>query len=185
MALPSAVSHSHHLFDYPQDGDITGVLPDKLNTFDEFDTACIHKVENFQFHIDLFKIQSKDSHKFYQDLLPVLLFIPKYIQGIPNQQVLTALFHSGGTISLIHTHAISTEGIPTIGDNQIFTMLAGKFCSNQQVQLQEIVLPEFKRTAYIDKQTCQVFTGPCTYDVILGRDFLHSYTFTLTLMIKL
>ena len=55
---------------------------------------------------------------------------------------------------------------------QIFTTLAGKFHSNQQVLLQEIVLPEFKRTAYIDIQTCLVFTGPCTYDVILGCDFL-------------
>ena len=105
------------------------------------------------------------------------LFIPKYIQGIPNQQVLTALFDSGGTISLIHSRVISTEVIPTIGDSQIFTTLAGEFHSNQQVLLQEIVLPEFKRTAYIDKQTCQVFTGPCTYDVILGRDFLRKLHF--------
>ena len=171
VALPSAVSQSHHLFDYPQDGDITGELPDKLNTFHVFDTECIHEVDNFQVHIDLFKIQSKDLHIFQQDLLPVSLFIPKYIQGIPNQQVLMALFDSGGTISLIHACTISTEVIPIVGDNQIFTSLAGKLHSNQQVLLQEIVLPEFKCTAYIDKQICLVFTGPCTYDVILGCDF--------------
>ena len=55
VAQPSAVSQSHHLFDYPQDGDITGELPDEPNTFHVFDTACIHKVDNFQVHIDLFK----------------------------------------------------------------------------------------------------------------------------------
>ena len=82
------------------------------------------------------------------------------------------MFDSGGTILLIHARTISTEVILTIGDNQIFTTLASKFHSNQQVLLQEIVLPEFKHTAYIDKQICQVFTGPCTYDVILGHDFL-------------
>ena len=105
------------------------------------------------------------------------LFIPKYIQGIPNQLVLMALFDSGGTISLIHACAISMEVIPTIGNNQIFTTWAGEFHSNQQEFLQEIVLPEFKHTAYIDKQTCQVFTGPCTYDVILGHDFLRKLHF--------
>ena len=31
VALPSAVSHSHHLIDYPQDGDITVELPDDLS----------------------------------------------------------------------------------------------------------------------------------------------------------
>ena len=81
-----------------------------------------------------------------------------------------------GTISIIHACSISTEVIPTIGNNQIFTRLAGRFHSNQQVLLQEI-LPEFKCTAYIDKQTCQVFTGPCMYDVILGRDFLRKLHF--------
>ena len=94
------------------------------------------------------------------------LFIPKYIQGIPNQQVLTASFDTGGTISFIHAHAISMEVIPTIGNNQIFITLASKFHFNQQVLLQEIVLPEFKSTAHIDKQTCQVFNDPCTYVII-------------------
>ena len=151
VALLNAVSHSHHLFDYPQDGDITGELPDELNTFHVFDTACIYKVDNFNIHIDLFKIQSKDVHKSQQDLLPVSLFIPIYIQGIPIQQVLTVLFDSGGAISLIYACVISMEVIPTIGNNQIFTTLAGKFHSNQQVLLQEIVLPKFKHTAYTDK----------------------------------
>jgi hypothetical protein len=81
VALPSAVSQSHHLFDYPQDGDITGVLPDEPNTFHVFDSACIHKVDSFQVHIDLSKIQSKDLHKFQQDLLPDSLFIPKYLKA--------------------------------------------------------------------------------------------------------
>jgi hypothetical protein len=60
VALLNAVYHSCHLFDFPQDGDITGKLPDELNTFHVFDTACIHKDDNFHVHIDLFKIQSKD-----------------------------------------------------------------------------------------------------------------------------
>ena len=82
------------------------------------------------------------------------------------------LFDSGGAFSLIYACVISMEVIPTIGNKQIFTTLAGKFHSNQQVLLQEIVLPKFKYNGYTDKQTCQVFNGPCMYDVILGSDFL-------------
>ena len=83
-----------------------------------------------------------------------------------------AFFDGGGTITLIHEHKISTEVIPPVNKNQIFTSQAGEFQSNRQVLLQTIVLPEFKCTVYIDYQTCQVFLGPCSYDIILRQDFL-------------
>ena len=72
---------------------------------------------------------------------------------------------------------LSTEVTPSISTNQILTTLAGEFQSNRQVQLQDIVLPEFKRTAYIINHTCQVFIGPCSYDIILGQDFLQKIHF--------
>ena len=62
---------------------------------------------------------------------------------------------------------------PLIGINQTFTTLAGQFQSNRQVLLHNIVLPEFKRTAYIDNHSCQIFIGSCHCDIILGRDFLR------------
>ena len=34
-----------------------------------------------------------------QDLLPISILIPKFIQNITNHKVLTALFDSGGTVS--------------------------------------------------------------------------------------
>ena len=43
---------------------------------------------------------------------------------------MTALFDSGGTISLIHERMFSTEVTPSISANQIFTTLAGEFHSN-------------------------------------------------------
>ena len=80
---------------------------------------------------------------------------------------MAALFDSGGTISLTHKHMLSTEVPLLINTNQIFTTLAGEFQSNRQVLLQDIVLPECKCTAYIINYTCQVFIGPCSYDIIL------------------
>ena len=68
---------------------------------------------------------------------------------------------------------------PIATQNQTFTTLAGKFLSNRQVLLQDIVLPEFKRTAYVNSQACQVFIGPCSYDNILGRDFLQKVQFNI------
>ena len=106
-------------------------------------------------------------------MLPISIFIPKFIQDIPNHKVLTALFDSGGTVSLIHERILSPNVKPSIGTNQIFTTLAGQFQSNRYVRLQNIVLPEFKRTAYIDNHDCQIFIGPCYHYIILGRAFLR------------
>ena len=107
-----------------------------------------------------------------QDLLPISLLIPKYIQNIPNHKVLMALFDSGGTITLIHKRVLLTEVTPSISTNQIFTTLAGGFQSNKQVLLQDIVLPEFNCTANVQSHACQLFIGPCTYNIIFGQDFL-------------
>ena len=97
----------------------------------------------------------------------------------PIIKFLTALFDSGSTISLIHERVLLTEVTPLMSTNQIFTTLAGEFQSNRQVLLQLIVLPELKRTPYIINHTCQVFIGPCSYDIILGQDFLGKIHFNI------
>jgi hypothetical protein len=132
----------------------------------------IHEVDNFQTHINILNNQHSYVNTIQQDLLPVSLLIPKYSQSVPNHKVLTALFDSVGTISLIHERVLLPDMVPLIGPMQNVTTLAGEFQSNRQVLLEEIVHPEFKRTAYIDSQQWQVFTGPCCYDIILGCDFL-------------
>jgi hypothetical protein len=90
---------------------------------------------------------------------------------------MTVLSDSGSTISQIHERVLSTEVTPSISTNRIFTTLAGEFQSNRQVLLQDIVLPEFKCTAYIINHVFQVFIGPCAYDIILGRNFLRKIHF--------
>ena len=181
LALPCANPQSHHfnsfLYPYPQDGVISGHQPNKNNMFYAFDTECIQEVDNFQIYIDIFTNQTECLNTIQQDLLPISLLIPKYIQNVPNHKVLIALFDSGGTITLIHERVLMTGVTPFISTNQIFTTLAGEFQSNRQVLLQDIVLPEFKGTAYIQSHACQVFIGPCSYDIILGRDFLRKIHF--------
>ena len=106
LALPCTNPQSHHfnshLYPYPQDGVINGHQPDKNNMFYAFDTECIQEVDNFQIYIDIFTNQTECLNTIQQDLLPISILIPKYIQNVPNHKVLIALFDSGGTISLIH-----------------------------------------------------------------------------------
>ena len=122
QTLPHAVSHSHHLhslhFTFPQDGVLLGVLPDSQITFYAFDTMHIHEVDNFQIHINILNNQHSYVNTIQQDLLPVSLLIPKYIQSVPNHKVLTALFDSGGTISLIHERVLLPNMVPLIGPMQ-------------------------------------------------------------------
>ena len=80
---------------------------------------------------------------------------------------------------MIHERVLLTNIKPIITKNQTFTTLAGKFQSKRQVLLQDIVLPEFKCTAYINSQGCQVFIGPCSYNIILRQDFLQKVQFNI------
>ena len=118
LALPCANPQSHHfnsfLYQYPQDGVINGHQPNKNNTFYVFDTECIQEVDNFQIYIDIFTNQTECLNTSQQDLLPISILIPKYIQNVPNHKVLIALFDSGGTISLIHKHMLLTEVTPSL-----------------------------------------------------------------------
>ena len=131
--LSHAISHSHHYhfhslnFTCPQDGDLLKVLPGSQITFYAFDIMYIHEVDNFQIYSNVLNYQHIYMNTIQQDLLPVSLLIPKYIQSIPNHKVLTALFDSGGTISLIHKCVLLPDMVPLIGPIQNFTTLAGEF----------------------------------------------------------
>ena len=98
QTLTYAVSHSHHFhslhFTFPQEGDLLRMLPSSQITFCTFDIMYIHEVDNFQVYINILNNQHSYVNTIQQDLLPVSLLIPKYIQSVPNHKVLTALFDS-------------------------------------------------------------------------------------------
>ena len=73
-----------------------------------------------------------------------------------------------------------TNGVvPTQSKIQTFTTIAGQFESKQRVLFQNIVLPEFKRTAKIDLHSCQVFHGSCAYDIIIRCDLMRKIHFKI------
>ena len=181
LALTNTKSHHFDLihFQNSQVENITKQLLEKKNTVYVFDAECIQEVDNFKVYIDIYITQTECLKTLKQDLLPISLLIPKYIQNVPNYKALMALFDSGGTISLIHERVLLTEVKPIISTTQNFTTLAGDFQLNRQVLLKDIVLPEFKRTANIKDNLFQIFIGPCSYDIILGRDFLQKIQFNI------
>ena len=151
--MPCTDSYTHHFnllsSQYSQDEISTRHLLKKKKMVYVFDAECIQEVDNFNIYIDIHTNQDECLDSTQQDLLPISTIIPKFIQDIPNHKVLTALFDSGGTVSLIHRHVLLTDIKPFKGTSQIFTTLAGQFQSNRQVLLQNFILPEFKCTAYI------------------------------------
>ena len=104
MALPCAQNNSHHFnslkLQHSQDEILTEQRLDKNNSIYVFDTECIQEVDNFKIFIDIYANQTEClNNTIQQDLLPISILIPKYIQNIPNHKVLaTALFDSVGTV---------------------------------------------------------------------------------------
>ena len=94
-------------------------------------------------------------------------------------KILQLLFDSGGSLSLIHER-VMPQGISLSNEtSQLIHTIAGTYSSHASVMLYDLILPEFNRSAHILQQKCQVFNGLCTFDVILGRDFLRQVGLTI------
>ena len=108
------------------------------------------------------------------------LLAPRLVDDIPMHKILQVLFDSGGSLSLIHER-VMPQGISL--SNKTFQLkhtIAGTYSSHAtSVILCDLILPEFDRSAHILQQKCQVFNGLCTFDAILGRDFLRQAGLTI------
>ena len=76
-----------------------------------------------------------------QDLLPVSILIPQFIQFTENTVALRALFDTGGTVTLVHAQALTNSVIPTQSNTQTFTTITKQFESKQRVQLKKNYTP--------------------------------------------
>lgn len=104
---------------------------------------------------------------------PMSFIVAKTINGKTSMRLLRALFDSGGSATMIHERCLPKGCQPTLlSNNATSNTIAGNFTSDKCVHMKEITLPEFDRNKKIEQQGAFVFGGDCTYDVILGRDFL-------------
>ena len=104
---------------------------------------------------------------------PMSFIVAKTINDKTSMRLLRALFDSGGSATMIHQRCLP-KGCESTKLSNIITSntIAGNFTSRECIQMKEITLPEFDRNKKIDQQGAYVFGGECSYDVILGRDFL-------------
>ena len=179
--MPAAFQTHHHHIDaisLYQEGMVLKTVQSQMAnspvvTYNYFtisnpDNDLVH--DNFHVSVYMENNSFESSTPLMQDLLPVSILIPQFIQFTENTVALRALFESGGTVTLVHAQVLTNSVIPTQSNTQTFTTIARQFELKQRVLFQNIVLPEFKLTAKIDSHSCQIFNSPCAFDIIIGRD---------------
>ena len=139
-------------------------------TLEDDDTWIEDEWEQYETFVPVPKAKSTDS----KDLIPCSMLLSRTINDVPSMRLLRVLFDSGGTATMIHRRALPRGCVPSLLDKPITsTTVEGTFTTKTSVRLKGIQLPEFDQNKQIDDQGAFVFDGPCRYDIILGRDFLH------------
>lgn len=110
-----------------------------------------------------------------KDMIPLALLVVKSIQGQLSLRLLWVLFDSGGTKTMINQCCLPKGAIPSkSGVSKILRTIVGEFRSQRYVHMQHLVLLEFNKNKRINNIDAMVLNGSCSYDVILGWDFLSA-----------
>ena len=103
------------------------------------DDDLVH--DNFHNSVYMENNSFETSILLMQDLLPVSILIPQFIQFTENTVALRALFDSGGTVTLVHAQVLTNNVISTQSNTQTFTTITKQFESKQRVQLKKNYTP--------------------------------------------
>ena len=105
-------------------------------------------------------------------LPPCTILLVNKIQGQPFNRPLRVLLDSGSDCSHIQKRVLP-PGVEATSVNKAIIGMTGSATVAEEVELQDMVLPEFSRTLCInDTFRCYVMNNASVYDVIFGRDFL-------------
>ena len=107
------------------------------------------------------------------DWKPTSVMLTASISSATNKRVLRVLFDSGGAKTMIHRRVLpkNCQEQPIRTRTQMNT-IAGVYTPESLVWLRGIRFPEFDKSRYVEEHKAIVFEGDCSYDVILGSDFL-------------
>ena len=106
--------------------------------------------------------------------IPITVLIAQRVQQKPfMHRPLLCLLDSGATGSWISRTRLPQHIQGKKVAEVTSQTLAGTFTSNQEIQLEQVMLPEFFKTRKIDSVYAKIYTTPCRYDMILGRDLLN------------
>ena len=108
------------------------------------------------------------------DVLPVSFMFCGDIQGSECSRTLSVLFDSGATESFMKRACLPKNVTPLVlPQRETKQTLAGPLTVKNAVNVSNLVFPEFNKSLKVASMQCKVFDQECTYDVILGRDFLQ------------
>ena len=115
------------------------------------------------------------------DLVPATVLFANRIQNQPSLCLMTVLFDSGATSTIIHRRCLPPGAVPHTMDQPIRTQtVMGTKENRLWIEIDECRLPEFDQSKRIDgKQQAFVMEGECRYDMIMGHDFLHKVEMNL------
>lgn len=82
------------------------------------------------------------------------------------------LFDSGSTCSWWNAKSLPPGCVPRKVQAISSSTLNGKMSSNLEVDLENVVFPQFFKTRRLSKFSARVFTTHCRYDAIIGRDIM-------------
>jgi hypothetical protein len=109
-----------------------------------------------------------------QNLTSVRIMMTDTISSVRLRRLLRVLLNSGSTTTLINKKCLPRHCKPCkISSSRKVNTLAGTYTSAEIVIMRNLRLPEFDKNRNVDQQKALVFQSEtCTYDVILGADFL-------------
>ena len=109
-----------------------------------------------------------------------VVMVVKSLQGRPCSKLLRVLLDSGGSDSMCARHLIPNgarlDQIPT---RTLMNTLAGTYAPMGSVTMTDMRIPAFDKNRIVKSHSFLVFDTQCSYDAILGADFLTKVGMTL------
>lgn len=97
----------------------------------------------------------------------------KSVNGFRCDRFLKCLFDTGGSVSMAHA-SVLPQGAPLL-DTEVKTVcntIAGNYKPTGYLRTEHMVFPEFDANLAVTSHEFLVFEPKCSYDLILGNDFL-------------
>jgi hypothetical protein len=97
----------------------------------------------------------------------------KSINGVKCNRFLKCLFDTGGSVSMAHV-SVLPQGAQLLSTDVKTTCstIAGNYKPTGHLRAEHMIFPEFDANLSVQHHDFLVFEPKCTYDLILGNDFL-------------
>lgn len=122
---------------------------------------------------DIQVIYAVDEHGISMPMSTAYCFV-KSINGVRCDKLLKCLFDTGGSVSMAHSSVVPRDAKLFDTDRvNICNTIAGNYKPTGKITATALQFPEFDANLAVTSHDFLVFEPPCTYDLILGNDFLN------------